>query len=86
MRDRLAHGKLEHVVGEIFNNQEDADRVLVQGLQPDWYSKITTGWVIEAKERLRLLMIYLGEMFDNGEDDYPYHSAGGLYIDDGDEA
>jgi hypothetical protein len=51
-------------------------------LQPEWYRKITKDWVMEAKERFRLLMIYLGGMFDLHESDHLLSSTGGLLIDD----
>ncbi len=87
LRDRLAHGKPERVVGPVFNNQDDANRFLnSQDLQPDWYSKITREWVMEAKERFRLLMIYLGGLFGLHESDHLLAATGGLLVDDGKDA
>lgn len=87
LRDRLAHGRSERVVGPVFNNSGDANRYLnSQDLQPEWYRKITREWVMEAKERFRLLMIYLGELFSLHESDHLLQATGGLLIDDGKDA
>ena len=83
LRDRLAHGKPERVVGPTFNNQDDANRFLnSQDLQPDWYRNITREWVMEAKERFRLLMVYLGGLFGLHESDHLLTATGGLLVDD----
>ena len=86
LRDKLAHGKTERVVGPVINNQDDAMRFRTQELQPDWYNQITWEWVMKAKERFRLLMIYLGELFGFHEADHLRISSGGLLIDDGKDA
>jgi hypothetical protein len=83
LRDKLAHGKPERVVGRVFNNQNDANQTLTQELQPDWYNRITLEWVINAKERFRLLMIYLGSLFGLHVSDHLTSSIGGLLVDDG---
>jgi len=84
LRDKLAHGKPERVVGPIFSNQDEATRFLVsQDLHPDWYSKITGEWVMKAKERFRLLMIYLGGLFDLHESDHLLAATSGTLVDDG---
>lgn len=83
LRDKLAHGKSERVVGPIFTNEADTLPYLRhQHLQPDWYTKITKDWTIEAKERFRLLMVYLGGLFDYHESDHLRISLGGLLLDD----
>jgi hypothetical protein len=85
LRDRLAHGKPERVVGPVFNNQCDANRFVdSQNLQPDWYRKIKREWVMEAKERFRLLMTYLGGLFGLHESDYLLQETGGLLVDEED--
>lgn len=44
LKDRLAHGKAERVVGPVFNNQDDANRFLnSQDLRPDWHIRIRNG-------------------------------------------
>lgn len=87
LRDRLAHGKPERIVGPVFKSQVDANCFLnSQNLQPDWYKSITKEWVIEAGERFRLLTIYLSELFDLHESDHLLMATGGLLIDDGENA
>lgn len=84
LRDKLAHGKPERVLGPIFTDQAQAMQYQKsQDLQPEWYAKITKEWVIEAKERFRILMIYLGQLFSFHESDHLLNSTGGFLIDDG---
>ena len=87
LRDRLAHGKPERVLGPIFRTKAEATQylnrpVLSPDLQPEWYTRITVDWVMRAKERFRLLMIYLGGLFGLHESDHLLTSTGGLLIDD----
>lgn len=87
LRNKLAHGKAERVVGPAFKSQMDANQLLnSQDLQPAWYSNITREWVMEAKERFRLLMIYLGGLFGLHESDHLHTATGGLLIDDESDA
>lgn len=87
LRDRLAHGKAERVVGPVFDNRSDANKFLnTQDLQPAWYSGVTRDWALQAKERFRLLMLYLGGLFDLHESDHLHQATGGLLIDDGSDA
>ena len=86
LRDKLAHGKAERVVGPVINNQDDANRFPIQELQPDWYNQITREWVMGGKERFKLLMIYLGGLFGFYESDYLRISSGGVLVDDGKDA
>jgi hypothetical protein len=87
LRDRLAHGKPERVVGPKLRTEAEAAKYLSgpnlhPALQPDWYRRITPDWVAGAKERFRLLMIYLGSLFDLHESDHLLSSTGGVLIDD----
>jgi hypothetical protein len=87
LRDRLAHGKPERIVGPKFRTQAEAAQYvngpeLHPDLQPAWYTGITVDWVMKAKERFRLLMIYLGGLFDLHESDHSLSSTGGWFIDD----
>jgi hypothetical protein len=87
LRDRLAHGKPERVVGPKFQIEAEAAQYisgpyLHPDLQPEWYRRITSEWVAGAKDRLRLLMIYLGGLFDLHESDHLLSSMGGLLIND----
>jgi len=87
LRDRLAHGKPERIVGPKFRTEAEAARYvggseLNRGLQPEWYTEITQDWVMKAKERFRLLMMYLGGLFSLHESDHLLSSTGGYLIDD----
>jgi hypothetical protein len=87
LRDKLAHGKPERIVGPVFTTEREADRYLSNptlspDLQPEWYTKITREWVMIAKERFRLLMIYLGGLFGFHDSDHLMTATGGLVIDD----
>ena len=87
LRDKLAHGRPERIVGPIFSTEAEAHRYLARpnlglDLQPEWYSRITRDWVMAAKERFRLLMIYLGALFSFHESDHLMTATGGLLIDD----
>jgi len=83
LRDKLAHGKPEQVVGPVLTNQVEATQFLnSHDLQPEWYSKITKEWVMEAKERFQLLMMYLGGLFGFHESDHLLTATGGLLVDD----
>lgn len=87
LRDRLAHGKPERVVGPKFRTETEAAQYLSgpdlnSALQPEWYRRITREWVMRAKERFRLLMIHLGGLFGLHEFDHLLSSTGGVLIDD----
>jgi hypothetical protein len=87
LRDRLAHGKPERIVGPRFQTQAEAARYLGgpelnPTLQPSWYTGITAEWVVDAKERFRLLMVYLGGLFGLHESDHLLRSTGGWLVDD----
>jgi hypothetical protein len=87
LRDRLAHGKPERIVGPKFRTEAEAAGYLGgpelnPALQPEWYTGITEDWVMKAKERFRLLMVYLGGLFGFHESDHLLSSTGGLLIDD----
>ena len=83
LRDRLAHGKPERVVGPVFDSRQEANTYLnANDLQPAWYRGVTRDWVLQAKERFRLLMLYLGGLFGLHESDHLHQSTGGLLIED----
>jgi hypothetical protein len=91
LRDRLAHGKAERMIGPKFRTEEEAAQYinrpeLHRDLQPDWYRKITKDWVMEAKGRFTVLMVYMGELFGFHESDHCLSSTGGLLIDDENDA
>jgi len=87
IRDRLAHGKTERVVGPIVDDSQVADRLSLQdGLLPKWYREITKPWVLQAKERFRILMSYLGALHGLHESDHLLTATGGIIVRDGDDA
>lgn len=83
LRDKLAHGKPERVVGSVTRDAAEADRhAKSDNLQPEWYTSITRDWVLQAKERFRMLMIYLGSLHGLNESDHLLSATGGVLIDD----
>lgn len=87
LRDKLAHGKPERVVGPVVRVAAEAERfVSSDELQPDWYKLLTKEWVLEAKGRFRVLMIYLGGLYGLHESDHLRTATGGLLIDDAADA
>lgn len=87
LRDKLAHGKPERVVGPAVADHREAHQLAITGeLQPDWYRSITREWVMEGKERFRLLMLYLGDLYGFHESDHLLSSTGGVLRLDGEDA
>jgi len=83
LRDKLAHGKPEKVLGPVVRDLREANDLLNSGeLQPDWYKDITKEWVLQAKERFRLLMTHLGQLFGRHESDHLLQATGGIITDD----
>lgn len=83
LRDKLAHGKPERVLGPVARDVHVAHEMSIgPDLQPDWYRGITKEWVLNAKERFRNLMIYLGKLFGHHESGHLLSSTGGVITDD----
>lgn len=83
LRDKLAHGKPERVLGPVVRDIHAAEELCKSDeFQPDWYRRITKEWVLDAQERYRLLMVYLGELFRHHESDHLHRSSGGIITDD----
>lgn len=81
LRDRLAHGKPERVVGPKVPDHTGPEALLVgEQLQPDWYKSINRDWVMQAKERFRILMTYLGALFGHHQSDHLHSSSGGILV------
>ena len=79
LRDNLAHGKPERIVGPVFNDHSAAGDVLSSThLKPDWFASITEDWVIQSKERFRKLMIHISSLYELHESDHLLHSSGGF--------
>lgn len=83
LRDKLAHGKSERVIGPEFESQDQAGNWLMEGnFEPEWYKKLDKEWADIAYERFCLLMKYLAELFDLEEHDYLQIGSGSLIVDD----
>lgn len=81
LRDKLAHGKPEQVAGPWFGEGVPGGPSS-ETLLPDWYRGITKDWVLEAKAKFHLLMVYLGSLFALHESDHLMLSSGGMQRDD----
>ncbi len=82
-RDRLAHGKPERVLGPKTRDHVEAHRIATrEDLQSEWYRSLTREWVVDAKERFRVLMVYLGGLFGLHESDHLMTVTGGVLTDD----
>lgn len=78
LRDKLAHGKPERVLGAAFDSMMALNSIPQSELEPIWYRGITKEWVLDAKERFQKLMAYLGNLFALHESDYLRLSTGGV--------
>lgn len=82
LRDKLAHGKPERVLGPKMPADAEPTMLTEAVLQPDWYKSITLEWVLGAKERFHLLMVYLGGLFGHDDSDHLHSSSGGIFVFD----
>jgi hypothetical protein len=83
LRDKLAHGKPERVLGLKLPDHTEPEKMLMgDALQPDWYKSITVDWLLNAKERFRLLMVYLAALFGYAESDHLHSASGGIFVDE----
>jgi hypothetical protein len=63
VRDNLAHGKPETVLGPPYEAEQDAKRwENIRDLRPTWLAKIDRKWIGTAKEKHEALMIYMAEL------------------------
>lgn len=83
LRDKLAHGKPERILGPVFQNANDAQEFAMRTLEPAWFTKLNKAWAMKAKIQFTELMGYLAEMHDLHESDHLLSSTGGLIYDDG---
>ena len=82
LRNKLAHGRPEKIRGPETTNRTEAEQLLMSGeLQPEWQKTITETWVLDAKNRFLILMVYLGDLFGYGESDHLRQSSGIVLID-----
>lgn len=83
LRDKLAHGKPERVLGPKLPDHAEPEKMLVgDKLQPDWYKSLNVEWVLSAKERFHALMVYLGALFGYPDADHLHSASGGIFVDD----
>lgn len=83
LRDRLAHGKPDRVVGTAMPEGVDPMQVLMDSdYQPDWYRSITREWVLNAEGRFEGLMNYLAELFHLPKQDHTRMSSGYVQVTD----
>jgi hypothetical protein len=77
LRDKLAHGKAEQVVGPKVPLEVDPNALLMgPALRPKWYDEINVAWVKQAQERLTNLLGYLSLMLGFPEQDYMRAASG----------
>ena len=63
VRDSLAHGKPETVLGPAHETKQEARRwENVRDIRPAWLVKIDRKWITAASERHEKLMIYMAEL------------------------
>lgn len=84
LRDKLAHGKPERILGTPFPDSHSAHAQAIEDkLQSCWYKDITREWAIEAKPRFLALMIYLAKLFGEHESDHLELATAGVITDTG---
>ncbi|NBB36608.1 hypothetical protein Q1W70_18875 [Pseudomonas kielensis] len=83
-RDQLAHGKPERVCGEWVPGVPDGThREMHKAMKPTYMKDITSQWLLNSADQFRILMTYLGGLFDYHESDHLRNAEGGYDIDDG---
>lgn len=84
IRDRLAHGKPERVCGSWQPGEPDnTHKEKMDALKPNYLMPITEKWLLDSAEQYRILMLYLGDMFDYHESDHLSIAQGGYEFDNG---
>ena len=63
IRDKLAHGKAETVLGPPFPTEIDAEAWENQrNIKPDWLAKVDRAWITSARRKHDEFMVYLATM------------------------
>ncbi|MCW2099327.1 UNVERIFIED_ORG: hypothetical protein EDF86_0095 [Pseudomonas psychrophila] len=84
IRDKLAHGKPEKICGPWRPGKPDGThKDSFPQLKPTHLASITSQWLLDSVGNLRILMCYLGELFDHPESDHLSVAEGGFDFDDG---
>jgi hypothetical protein len=83
LRDKLAHGKPEHLKGPVFTDPQEAFNYRLDGLlKPDWWKKLNKEWVAEARPKFDELMAYLGSLHGYDKSDHLLLANGGMITGD----
>ncbi|KJZ43439.1 hypothetical protein [Pseudomonas fluorescens] len=71
LRDNLAHGKPEEVLGPMVDCNEQAIAILESAdFGPAWYSALNKDWVMKAKSDFTNLMQKLAALYELGDSDH----------------
>lgn len=85
LRDQLAHGKPETVIGPEFSSQQDADEFIVNDeMEPKWFKKIDADWLDKSAAKFDTLMEYLAALHGLSSLDYFKQSSRWVYLKDSD--
>jgi hypothetical protein len=83
LRDNLAHGKPERVVGPIFETYEEAyEHRQLNRLEPVWWAKLNKAWAVKARVQFNELMKYVAALHSLHESDHLMLATGGMLHDD----
>ncbi|PLU86074.1 hypothetical protein CXG45_27480 [Pseudomonas plecoglossicida] len=84
LRDKLAHGKPERVLGPVFPDADEAHEFSLRNrIDPPWFTTLNKAWVMKAKDQFTDLMGYLARMHGLHESDHLLGATGGYLRDDG---
>ncbi|WP_139137831.1 hypothetical protein [Pseudomonas sp. GTC 16481] len=84
LRDKLAHGKPERILGPVFEEGADAHEFSLKNrLEPAWFTKLNKEWALKAKVQFTELMQHLATMHGLHESDHLLSATGGYIHDDG---
>ena len=79
LRDNLAHGKPERIVGPIFDDYDSAFRFSMENrLRPAWFTSLNRTWATASMAKFTDLMSYLAEMQGFDKSDHLLLATGGM--------
>ncbi|WP_415880735.1 hypothetical protein [Methylomonas sp. TEB] len=85
LRDRLAHGRRDTVIGPDFSSQQDADEFIVNDeMEPEWFKEIDSDWLDKSAAKFETLMEYLAKLHGLSPTDYFKQSSRWVYLKDSD--
>lgn len=83
LRDKLAHGKAERVVGPVFSTYDEAlAHRQANRLEPKWWGALNKAWALKAKGQFTDFMKYLAALHNLHESDHLLLATGGMIHDD----